>query len=60
MQQFTDTLFGNVGHRLKIMAVVLFVLEVLGRIVLGLCRSFYIPEALRRQEWAGCPHRRCE
>lgn len=36
MQQFTDTLFENVGHRLKIMAGVLFALEVLGGVIFGL------------------------
>ena len=53
MQQFTDTLFENVGHRLKIMAGVLFALEVLGSIVLGLSRIFYNPEALPLAVLAG-------
>ena len=35
MNGFVNALFGNVGHRLKVMAVVFFVLEILGGLIIG-------------------------
>ena len=35
MNGFVNALFGNVGHRLKVMAVMFFVLEILGGLIIG-------------------------